>query len=1088
MINLRRLLYTILLILISQSVSSQDYDVSIEYFTIKEGLSQNSVTCILQDSKGYLWVGTQDGLNKYDGYKFKKYRHEPDAEHSLVSNYIKSICESTDSSLWIATEKGLSRYDFKDNRFNNYINNTLDPNSLHDNDITFVFEDSDRNIWIKSKKGLDKYNKKNNNFNYSKHYYYEFSYITDYNFFSIAEDDEKSLWMNAKDGLISYNSTTDQYCLFRPFSEKDSQSNEIFSLYIEEKGFFLIGTNSGLFEFDKKKSVFSKIKSEVGVNNTIRTIFKDKAGVYWIGTETGLAFYDIENRIVRSYEPLINNKIIAFGRVSSIMQDKSDILWIGTETGLFKIDRKPRKFKLFRKAQNNGIELSSNRIYSFYQDDVNKIWIGTRNFGINIFNPKTRKVKQVNIQNSNIGDNSIHSIQKDNKGNTWIGTSMGAYMILGENSYISFCDHYKISYQHFFQNNRISNLIQDKKGNYWFATFNGLILYNGEEMIPYTNQKNKKNEIADNEVVNVIERENGEIWVGTRNGISKYNNETDDFTNYNVKNGGLSNNSIMTLVETSDQTLWIGTETGLNRYVPEKDSFIYYTSKNTGFNNDYIYAIIEDSKKSLWMSTNKGIIKFNPDSKEVINFEIEDGLQDYEFNIRASLITDKGEIYFGGVNGVNSFFPDSIIYNEYAPTPLITKFDKITSLGKVEIYVKRNDTVSLGLKEHSFTIYFSVPEYTSPKRNKYKYRIKELNETWFDAGSDNFASYNELPSGEYTFEVVGSNNDGVWSEKPCLLNIVIPEPWWLSTIAYVSYIVLFALIIIFIVLRYNRNIRKENKVLQEKQKIGRKIAMQKELLSIKNKNISDSIHYAKRIIEAMIPSEKYFKRLFPDSFIYFKPKDIVSGDFYWVDKKDDKIFVAVVDCTGHGVPGAFMSIVGLDLLRNILSLGIDTPEEILHKLNNDVIEIFKRDEEDEDHVKDGMDVGICAINEKNGTLEFAGAINQLYILRDNNLIEVKGDRHSVGPINIDRDIEYTNHNVEIMENDVIYLFSDGYVDQFGGPSGKKFKYRRFRHLLLNIHKESTERQKELIRAALMRWQKRQEQVDDILIIGIKPKI
>jgi serine phosphatase RsbU (regulator of sigma subunit) len=276
-----------------------------------------------------------------------------------------------------------------------------------------------------------------------------------------------------------------------------------------------------------------------------------------------------------------------------------------------------------------------------------------------------------------------------------------------------------------------------------------------------------------------------------------------------------------------------------------------------------------------------------------------------------------------------------------------------------------------------------------------------------------------------------------------------------------------------------------NRTYKQKEITSLEVARQKEELSIKNKNITDSINYARRIQLAMIPSARYFKNIFPESFIFFKPKDIVSGDFFWIAEKKDKVFVAAVDCTGHGVPGAFMSIIGIELLRKlIINQGLEEPSAILNELNKNFAEIFK----DVENVtlRDGMDVAFCTIDRGTGILEFAGAFNPLYLIRENKITEIKGDRFSVGLEDYENGTQnFTNHHIQLLKDDMIYIFTDGYSDQFGGPEGKKFKYRRFRHLLLNLHDLPVKEQQEQLERSMEEWMGSSDQVDDILIIGMK---
>jgi serine phosphatase RsbU (regulator of sigma subunit) len=317
---------------------------------------------------------------------------------------------------------------------------------------------------------------------------------------------------------------------------------------------------------------------------------------------------------------------------------------------------------------------------------------------------------------------------------------------------------------------------------------------------------------------------------------------------------------------------------------------------------------------------------------------------------------------------------------------------------------------------------------------------------------------------------------------------VVETPFWKSEFAYFAYAIGGILLIFWIIRWRTRSLRKANQQLKEREIIAQQVAKQKEELSVKNKNITDSLVYAKRIQESLLPSDITFKNILKDSFILYKPKDIVSGDFYWVNQVEDKLFVAVVDCTGHGVPGAFMSIIGVELLNNITSeQKILEADKILYDLNRGISLTLSKDGGDTKPIRDGMDVALCIIDKKKKQLEFAGAFRPLYLLRDNKIQEIKGDRFSVGMLEDSiEDSKIIKKTIELKEDDMIYLFSDGYADQFGGPESKKFKYRRFRHLLLTIHKLPMEQQKYYLDKSIEDWRGDQEQVDDILIVGFRP--
>ncbi|HUS85613.1 MAG TPA: SpoIIE family protein phosphatase [Bacteroidales bacterium] len=301
---------------------------------------------------------------------------------------------------------------------------------------------------------------------------------------------------------------------------------------------------------------------------------------------------------------------------------------------------------------------------------------------------------------------------------------------------------------------------------------------------------------------------------------------------------------------------------------------------------------------------------------------------------------------------------------------------------------------------------------------------------------------------------------------------------------YIFYFFWFG-ILLYLFIRYqSKSLIQARKLLKEKDQAYKEIARQREELEIKNRNITDSLIYASYIQQALLPSEDHFKRIVPESFIFFRPKDIVSGDFYWARESSGKIFIVAADCTGHGVPGAFMSMIGVELLNKIIiDQNIANPADILYILSTGIERTFTGNNPGAKKMKDGMDIGLCIIDAAKRKLEYSGAFFPLYLIRDNKLIEIKGERLSVGLVfeNI-----FVNHLLDLEENDMIYMFSDGYTDQFGGPHDKKFMYRRFRHLLLSIHSFPMEEQKNILKDSILTWEKGNEQIDDMMVIGLKP--
>jgi serine phosphatase RsbU (regulator of sigma subunit) len=446
----------------------------------------------------------------------------------------------------------------------------------------------------------------------------------------------------------------------------------------------------------------------------------------------------------------------------------------------------------------------------------------------------------------------------------------------------------------------------------------------------------------------------------------------------------------------------------------------------------------------------------------------------------------KGNIYVGGPMGLSVVSFDTASVKKASSHIAITGIRYAKNISEnAELYNRVADTITIPWKRIPVMIEFAILNLSRPELNEYRYSFEKSKHepVWHNLGNRHFIILDRYSPGKYRLNISGSDTGNQVSQTSLI--VLVEAPYWRSRLG-MGAMVLAAIVLVFLFVRFwirqFFNLSREN---QEREMIARQIMSQKEELTLKNKAITDSINYAKRIQTAMLPPYKLFKSIFPSSFILFMPKDIVSGDFYWVNKVGNRIFVAAVDCTGHGVPGAFMSIIGFELFRKITNIeGLTRPSDILNRLNDDFHEIFK----DVDNVvlRDGMDVAFCSIDKKDMILEFAGAFNPLYLIRDNKIMEVKGDRFAIGLDETNfREQTFKNHLIPIQKGDIIYIFSDGFADQFGGPDGKKYKYRRFRHLLLNLHQLPMEKQHEILENNVMEWRGEQDQVDDILVIGIK---
>jgi ligand-binding sensor domain-containing protein/serine phosphatase RsbU (regulator of sigma subunit) len=1094
----------ILLLLFLTETFSQQSD-RMQLFSIEEGLSLSAITCVYQDSEGYLWIGTQDGLNRYDGYNFEIFRRQPLDSSSLTDNFIRAIAEDTLGDLWIGTSYGLSKFIRQEGRFENYYHNIGQDNALHDNTIHDIYVSRAGEVWIKTATMLEKYNRATNDFVHYRLFNDPNTVPQGINVTSIIENDEGLLWIGNEDGLNLFDPKNNEIIHYThdPNDKSTLSDNRITSLIYDQERQLWISTLNGLNKFDPETNTFERFyPSEMKgseVEDRINFVFQDSNGTFWIGTERGMTNFDPENgnagKIIKFQ---FNNRNLNNAFFSDIIEDRSHILWITTYRGMIKLDLKEPKFTIYDNAPTSIPQLSSNVIASIYCDKQDNLWLGTWGEGLNIYNRKTKEHRLYSESHRNpsqrISQNNVHLIFTDENGELFIGTNDGIDRYNPRTKrFRSICNMHGFIPCKAFENNRIFDMIQVDE-DYYIGSFKGLmrVNFNERKFEKYSSFSFGDSVIMFNTVYALLFDSSRRVWLGTDNGLIQLNDRLKVNRHFqggmNSASGDLTSNVIYHLFEDSQKRIWIGTSLGLCQFLEINESFLLFTEEK-GLPNNLIYAIQEDNNGNLWLSTNRGLSNLIPSEKKFINYEISDGLQSFEFNLGAHFKKSDGELFFGGISGVNAFYPDSFQVNQVKPSVVISKIEKVDDHGnKTALETYGLNELNISYPNYLLNIEFAALDFTYPDKNRYRYSlIKEGGEeNVVDLGTHRYVSLLDLQPGRYTLKFMGSNSDQVWNTEGGSLIINVEVPWWRSSNAILIYAIVLLLAFVSFYFYRTRTLRRLNQEYRERERINNQIAIQREELALKNKNITDSLNYAKRIQEAMMPSKNLFDKFLPESFILHMPKDIVSGDFYWINEHEDKIYVAAIDCTGHGVPGAFMSIIGFELFRRITNIqNVEEPAQILNIVNNNFAEVFE--DVEEFSLRDGMDIAFCVIDKKKMVLEYSGAFNPLYLIRDNKLSEIKGDRFSVGiDMHLTKKQAFRNHSINLEEGDVVYIFSDGFADQFGGPEGKKYKYRRFRHLLLTIHKLPMKMQHDLLKKSILEWKGDLDQVDDILVIGFKP--
>jgi signal transduction histidine kinase/ligand-binding sensor domain-containing protein/CheY-like chemotaxis protein len=862
---------------------SQTPPLYFRHLTVEDGLSQSTVHVIYQDKNGFMWFGTDIGLNKYDGHKFTVYQYNALDTTTIASNFIVEIQEDSYGGLWIGNGyNGLNLFDRKKEIFTRYIYDSKNKGSISNNNIRSIFEDSRKNLWIgTSGGGLNLYNRKTNSFVHIKHDPKNPNSLGSDYISSIVEDKNGTLWLGSTEGVLCkfnpINNTFINYFLFEHY--KADLFNTTFStVYIDSENNVWFCSEIGIFMLDRKTNKFTHYRK--GTTNkdlnvdAVSSIYELEKDIYLIATDHG--GLNILNKRTGTFTYHLNNRYdettISNNQLYSIYKSPDGIIWIGSFHGGVNIyDKKAIKFQQYKYIVNNqNFSNCCNSVLTICEDKDKNIWIGNDGQGIDIFNPRTRNVTHMyyNPNNKNsIRTNCITEIFKDSNNDLWIGTYLEG--ISKYNTKTKTFTHFKYNAadKTSIGGNNVWNIIEDKANNIWLGTIgSGADMYDTKTGIftHYRYDVNNSNSISNNDVFKIFEDKQGIIWIGTRNGLNRLMRGKNSIKRYisdPKDDKSIFGTWIYDIYQDKKGNLWIGTELALNLYQPETNSFIHYTEKD-GLNGNAILAILEDGKHNLWISTNKGLSKFNPTNKTFRNYDIADGLQGNEFNYTSYLYSSDGKMYFGGKNGFNVFNPDSIPDNKVIPPVYITGLsisnEQIETRAKNSV-LKENinftKTFELSYKQSVISFEFTALNYTNSNKNQHAYMLEGFDTQWNHIGNRHDATYTNLNPGRYTFRVKASNNDGVWNEKGTSVDVIIKPPFWKTTWFYIAEIFLIITLIYFFIVYKEKRLLHDKKTLQDSVKERTlQIEQQKEELEQHRNHLENLI--VKRTEELIAAKEK----------------------------------------------------------------------------------------------------------------------------------------------------------------------------------------------------------------------------------------
>jgi signal transduction histidine kinase/ligand-binding sensor domain-containing protein/CheY-like chemotaxis protein len=773
--------------------------------SLNEGLSQSTVFAILQDRDGFMWFGTEEGLNRYDGYHFTVYRHDLSDRSSLSNNTIIALAQDSGDALWVGTAGGgldnfnrltgqsvhwrnnpqrpdslandnirsllvdrsgalwigtlgggLDRLVPGTHSFFHFRHDGTNPYSLSDDRVYAVYEDRSGNLWVGTRGGLDRLDRKSGHFTHFRHDDADPYSLSDNRVHAVFEDHTGTLWVGS-DGLNRFDPKSGHFTIYRdnPANSSSLTNNQIHKIYEDAAGELWIGTNGGgLVRFERTTGRFVRYVNNPSdphslSNNTVMSIYEDRSGVLWLGMiGGGIAQFISRNEKFPRYELLANSKSGSGNdQVFAIHEDRSGMLWIGSsEEGLFRLDQLTGKSSHFLHNPLDSKSLSENHVHTIFEDRGGALWVGTFNSGLNRLDRTTGHFTHYRHKEAvpdSIASDSLRTLYEDPRGNLWVGTDGSGLDRMDPNG----------GFMH------------------------------------HKHAPKDVHSLSDDLVNVVLADAKSQLWVGTSDGLNRCTLQTfhcERFYADPENPNSLSSSYIQALYIERDGGLWVGTDGGLDRCDPQTlrcERFGY----RQGLPNEVVNAILPDGQGALWASTNRGLARLELATKSITSFDIDDGLQSQEFNVGSAFRSRSGKLFFGGIAGFNAFRPDALKRHEYIPPVVITSFKKSDTLVHLELGLNETKSLRVSQQDAVLTFEFAVLDYAFPQKNVYAYKLEGFDRDWVLAGSRRTITYTNLEPGTYTLRLKGASSDGIWNQKGVSVRIEILAPWWKTPVAYLLY-------------------------------------------------------------------------------------------------------------------------------------------------------------------------------------------------------------------------------------------------------------------------------------------------------------
>lgn len=1019
-------------------------DFFFQNYSTSQGLAGSKVYCIEEDSQHFIWLGTEYGVSRFDGSSFISYT----TEEGLSEGGVKCMIEDQFGQLIFGHyEGGISI--LKDG-----LVSSLDSLNIK-GDIHDLFIDGDI-LWIATYgSGVFKVSEKNGEWDwYHASQYMGKEGLSDRVFDVLKLSSGEVLFVT--DPALKYLDTETEDFKFYKQGVIPAYF-QVTSLQESDKGFLYLGTfNGGVYRLNLKNDAITFFDEKKGLShNFITSVQEDKDGLIWVGTFGG------------GVNIIKNDEIITVDLNQGILDDFIQAIMVNKE-GMVLIATNSNGLQIFKGFQFGSTRKFGDESFSISAlTKINSDYYGVTSTGILKFNLNEKAPLAYDQLELFETEQNFKFIKKDKNGLLWLASEFeGVFSFNPQNGELI---KIKSLTAYLYINNKITSFEIDDNGNLWIGTINGLLYYN--KLTEEVQLLSQEDDLISRDI-SVVYNLNDTIFVGFRDNRGGINYIIDKQV-YRVR---IPYVITPTSFLKKGSELWIGT---MNHgvFVLENDSIKYRVNSKNGLINDHVQFVQKDLEGGIWIGNNQGINAIrNFESRWVEQYDNEQGVLNEQILRNSTFVDEKNRMWIATST-------DMILNNiSNRPKSISPSQPLIESIYINDEKVINHELDKLNHTKNDIVFKIASPNLYAPKKTIYHYKIEGYNENWIKLNEEQDINLINLGSGSYSLKLKAIGFDGTELSIDEPLEWTIKPPWYFS-IWFIGSVVILIIIVIRVYIHIReRNLKREKEILEERVKERtRLIVLKNKQLAQKNKDVTDSIHYASRIQKAVLPRTTL---LDPYGFIYFRPKDIVSGDFYFISYQDDTIYICAADCTGHGVPGALLSIMGRNIMDRIISSFPDIlPGEFLDKLNRQVARTLQNDENQT--INDGMDLALVKVNISERKLYYAGAYNPLYLIRNGELQEFKADRFSIGSQKIMPGLNYTTKEIDIELKDRIYLFSDGLPDQFGGKKGKKLKTSGLKKYLLSIQDIDVQKQLVKISDHKIDWQGEEEQVDDILLIGFE---